>query len=120
MTRTENASVQMTADTMAGDLLQAALQEVKLAADIWPRLSEAEQTEIIDRLRKRAHANVREATRLIPAEGRTSIVGELKKISFGDKTVATLEFGKLEPKTEELCRSQGMTILLSIADLNDQ
>src|SRR5260370_32297872 len=114
MPRTEDAHVQMTADTMAGDLLQAALQEVKLAADIWPRLSEAEQTEIIDRLRKRVHANVREATRLIAAERRTSIVGELKKISFGDKTVATLESGKLAPKTQELCQPQAMTILLAI------
>ncbi|TCK36686.1 hypothetical protein B0G84_5699 [Paraburkholderia sp. BL8N3] len=112
----DEAAALMASETVAGDLLSALVSEVRLLPDIWPKIGEDEQNEIIERLRKRVLDNVREATRLIASAGRTTIVGEMKKVSFGDKTVATLEFGKQDPTAMELCHAQGMTILVVIAD----
>jgi hypothetical protein len=111
----KDESVAMAADTIGGDLLNALMQEVRLMPDIWPKLPQAEQEEIIDRLRKRVADNIREATRLIASAGRLTVVGELKKITFGDKVVATLEFGKQDPTAMDLCHVQGMAVLLVVS-----
>lgn len=111
-------SVAMAADTIGGDLLNALMQEIRLLPDIWPKLPESEQEEIIDRLRARVGDNVREAARLIASAGRLTVVGELKKITFGDKVVATLEFGKQDPTAMDLCHVQGMAVLLVVSASN--
>ena len=109
-------AVTMTVETVAGDLLNALMQELRLLPDIWPKLPEAEQEEIVDRLRKRVADNVREAARLIASAGRMTIVGELKKVTFGDKIAAVFEFGKHDPSATELVHAQGLACLVVVAD----
>ncbi|MBG4490135.1 DNA translocase FtsK, partial [Pseudomonas aeruginosa] len=41
----------LAAETLGRDLLQALLQEVRVLPDVWPKLTEKKQADVIDRLR---------------------------------------------------------------------
>ncbi len=47
------ATLNMTAETVGCDLLQALVQEIKLLPDLWIKLPKMKQDDVIDRLRNR-------------------------------------------------------------------
>lgn len=65
MSKTAKDTMAMTAATIGSDLLQALVQEIKLLPDVWPKLSQKKQDDVIERLRKRVITNVQMATHLI-------------------------------------------------------
>lgn len=67
------AVLEMTASTIGRDMLQALVQEIKLLPDVWPKMSEAKQNDVIDRLRNRVEHNVKLAVHMIASEGRTVV-----------------------------------------------
>lgn len=105
-----------TAETIAGDLLAALLQEFRLLPDIWVKVGFDEQQEIIERIRKRVTDNVREAVRLIASGDRMTVAAELKKVTFADKVEAVFSLAKRDPQAMELCHAQGMACLIVVAD----
>lgn len=78
----------MTAEAIGKDLLGALVQEVKLMPDVWPKLSEQKQADIIERLRNRVETNVKMAVHLIASEGRTACVAELEGVTIKDEIKA--------------------------------
>lgn len=111
----ENGAFAMTSETIARDLIGMLVGELKLLPDIWPRIKPDEQEEIIERVRKRVADSVRQAVHLIASEGRVTVVGDLKKVTFSDKVEAVFSLGKNDPKATELTHVQGMPCLIVVA-----
>jgi hypothetical protein len=115
MTRKSEVA-EMASETVAGDLLAAMLQELKVLPDIWANLPETEQNEVIERVRKRVGDNVRKAVRLIASEKRTTVAADLKKIVFGDHIEAVFTIAARDPARLELADSRGQACLIVVTD----
>lgn len=109
----------MTASTIGADLLAALVQEVKLLPDVWPKLSQTKQDDIIERLRKRVIHNVQMATHLIASDGRICVQAELEQITVKDGIKGVIIMSKNDPHRHLIMDAQGKTVLLAVADAED-
>ncbi len=109
----------MTADTIGKDLLGAVLQEIKLMPDVWQKLNQKKQDDIIDRLRQRVEANVKMAVHLINSQGRAVVVGDLESVTIKDNIKATFVVSKGSADRYNLFDAQGKACLLVVADAAD-
>ena len=112
----EKEIVGMTSETVASDLIGLLVSELKLLPDIWPKIGPNEQEEIIDRVRKNVLDATRKAVSLFATEGRTTVVGDLKKVLFSDKVEALFTLGKNDPGALELARYPGQPCLIVVAN----
>lgn len=115
MTNEAKSNVEMTTGTIAGDLIAMLVGELKLLPDIWPKIGPDEQDEIIERVRNRVTDSVRTAVGLIASAGRITVAGDLKKVTFADKTEAVFSLSKHDPNVQELCHAQGQACLIVVA-----
>lgn len=109
----------MTADTIGKDLLSALAQEIKLMPDVWPKLNQQRQDEIIERLRKRVETNIRMAVHILASEGRTVVVGELDKVVRKDGIQAMFKINSAAAGRHELFDSEGKACLIVVADAGE-
>jgi hypothetical protein len=116
MATQKSEAVDMASETVAGDLLAALVQELKVLPDIWPKLPEHEQNEIIDRVRRRVGDNVRKAVRLIASEKRVTVAADLKKVVFGEHIEAVFTIAARDPSRLELADSRGQACLIVVTD----
>ncbi|WP_231852653.1 cell division protein FtsK [Bordetella petrii] len=106
----------MTATTIGKDLLSALVQELKLLPDTWPKLSQAKQDDIIDRLRDRVEYNIKMAVHLIASEGRTVVQGDLDQVTIKDGAKVVIKIGRGAESLHDLYDSQGKAVLIVVAD----
>ncbi|KUZ98123.1 cell division protein FtsK [Burkholderia ubonensis] len=106
----------MTAGTIGRDLLSAVVQEVRLLPDVWVKLSEKKQNDVIDRLRKRVDNLVKMAVHLIASDGRIVVQGDLDQITIKDGVKAVVKFSGAAPNLHELYEASGKTVLVVVAN----
>ncbi|MFM0630727.1 ribosome modulation factor [Paraburkholderia xenovorans] len=109
----------MTADTVGRDILQALVLELKLLPDVWTKLSEAKQNDIIDRIRARVQANIAMAVHTLASAGRTVVAGDLDQITIKDGVKAVIKFGANAPSLHELYDAQSKAVLVVVASAGD-
>jgi len=119
MSTPEKNTMAMTASAVGADLLGALLQEIKLMPDVWPKLSQTKQDDIIERLRKRVIHNVQMATHLIASDGRICVKAELEQITVKDGIKGVVIMSKNDPHRHLVMDAQGKTVLLAVADAED-
>jgi len=105
----------MSSDSIGKSILSALVSEIKLLPDPWPKLSKANQDDIIDRLRKCVETNVKMAVHLLAAEGRTVVAGDLDKITIKDGVKAVVKFGSGAANLHELFDVAGKAVLVVVA-----
>ncbi|MBU9293066.1 cell division protein FtsK [Burkholderia multivorans] len=113
---TDKNVLHMTAETIGKDLLSALVTEIKLLPDLWVKLSEKKQNDVIDRLRARVEHNVKMATHLIASDGRVVVQGDLVQITIKDGVKAAVEFSSAAPNLHDLYDAQGKAVLLVVAN----
>ncbi|AOK61962.1 cell division protein FtsK [Burkholderia ubonensis] len=113
---TDKNVLQMTAETIGKDLLSALVTEIKLLPDLWVKLSENKQNDVIDRLRARVEHNVKMATHLIASDGRVVVQGDLEQITIKDGVKAAVKFSSAAPNLHALYDAQSKAVLLVVAD----
>lgn len=118
-TKAAKDTMGMTASSIGADLLQALVQEVKLLPDVWPKLSQKKQDDVIERLRKRVMHNVQMATHLIASDGRICVQAELEQITVKDGIKGVIIMSKNYPSRHLIMDAQGKTVLLALADAED-
>ncbi len=109
----------MTAETIGKDLLGALVQEIKMLPDVWPKMSEAKQNDVIDRLRNRVEHNVKMAVHLIASNGRTVVVGDLIQVTIKDGVKATIKFSSSAASIASLCESTGKSVLVMVGSAEE-
>ena len=114
------ATLEMTANTIGRDLLEALVLECRMLPDVWPKLTKDKQEDVIDRLRKRVEAAVRMATHLIASNNRTAVPAVLENFANTKTGIkGSLVFSKTCPARHELFDSQGQEVLVIVASAND-
>lgn len=106
---------EMTVNTIGKDILQALVQEMKLLPDVWQKLSQAKQDDVIDRLRARVEHNVRMAVHMLAAQGRTVVHGDLDQITIKDGVKAQIKFTSNAENLNELYGASGKAVLVVVA-----
>jgi hypothetical protein len=116
MSESKKDAEKQAADTMAGDLIATLVKELRVLPDIWSKIGPDEQADIIERIRKRVGDDIRAAVHTIASENRVAVLGELKKVTFSDKTEAVFALGKRDPAAMDLCHAQGQACVIVVAD----
>ncbi|OBU84561.1 H-NS histone family protein [Chromobacterium subtsugae] len=109
----------MTADSIGKDLLGALLQEIKLMPDVWQKLPQQKQDDVIDRIRARVETNIRMAVHVLASEGRTTVVGELDQVVRKDGIKAVFKINSNAEGRHELFDSERKACLIIIADAGE-
>lgn len=109
----------MTADTVGKDLLSALVTEIKLLPDVWVKLTEEKQNDVIERLYKRVGDNVKMAVHLLAADGRTVVAGALDQITIKDGVKAVVKFSPAAPNLHELYDAANKQVLLVVANAGE-
>lgn len=107
----------MAAETMGKDLMALMIQEFKAMPDVWQKLPEHLQNEVIDRLREVVDSAISKAVMLIAANGQTRIAGELDKVTLSDKRQAVINIMATNPmeSMHDLYESVRQPVLIVVA-----
>ena len=117
MTTPETADFRaMTADSIGKDILAALVAEIKLLPDVWVKIPQMKQDDVIDRLRARVETNIKTAVHLIAAEGRTAVPGGLEQITIKDGVKAVVKFSGEADNLHELYEATGESVLVVVAN----
>ncbi len=104
------------AELVARDLLDALVLEIKLLQRPWDALPQAEQDELIERLRRRTIDNVRKALSLIVSDERPVLPATVESVTFKDGIKATLKLSKYAGARHDLADKEGKDVIIVIVD----
>lgn len=108
-------TIDICADTMAGDLIQLVIDEMKAAQDVWQKLSEDQQRWMIERVRHRVTSAISQAVRIIASDSRDVITADLEQITAKDGIKAVCVLAKHDPNRHALLDSVGKPVLIVVA-----
>lgn len=114
-----NYTTETTAQTMLGDFVQTVVEELKAAPDVWQKLSEDAQADVIERVETQCRRLIESAVNAIVSEGRIVIVAELEQITSKDEIKAVCKLRKSDPNRHHLLDSVGTAILMVVANSDE-
>lgn len=104
------------AETMHGDLMKIVLDELKAAPDVWQKLSEVEQDDVIERVKRRTGEVIADCVQLIATRGFTRIAAKVESVTVKDGIKAVLTLSQFASARHELVDAQGQTAYIVLAD----
>lgn len=104
------------AETMHGDLMAIVLDELKAAPDVWQKLGEQEQDDVIGRVKRRTGAVIEDCVRMIATRGFTRIAAKVDSITVKDGIKAVFTLSQFAASRHELVDAQGQTAYIVLAD----
>jgi acyl-CoA reductase-like NAD-dependent aldehyde dehydrogenase len=107
-------SVSMAADTMTGDLMACLIDEFKSAPDVWQKMPEHQQQDLIYRVQQRVQENIRQAVEIIASDNRPTIVATVESVTVKDGIKAVVTLPKSDAQRHELFDAAGMAVLLIV------
>lgn len=112
----EAADGGIAAETMHGDLMALVLDELRAAPDVWQKLGEDEQQQVIDRVRSRTRDAIDECVRLIATQGFTRIRAKVDSITVKDGIKAVVTLSQHDAARHDLIDAQGSSVYIVLAD----
>jgi hypothetical protein len=109
----------MDSSTLFGDLRDALLGRLRAMPKPWSVMSEAEQQELIEGTERVASHLVRNAVKLIAANGRASIDATLEQATVKDGIKAVITLSQRHPLRHELTDAVGKAVLIVVADVTE-
>lgn len=106
-------------DTLGRDLLEMMVLELKMLPKPWPKLSQNQQNDVIDRMRSRVLDGIKTAVHMIASDGRAVADATLKKVVFKGGITAEFELSKSYPTRHQLADAEGKLCLIVVADAAD-
>lgn len=112
----KEGTISLASETMLADLTQCLIDELKAAPDVWQKLSEDAQDDVIKRVASQVGDAVIKAVNLIAADSREVITAELEQITAKEGIKAVLTLAKHDPNRHALLDSVGKAVLIVVAD----
>lgn len=109
-------NTEIAAETMHGDLMALVLDELKAAPDVWQKLGEVEQDDVIQRVRQRTETAIRHCVELVAMQGFTRIPAKVESVTVKDGIKAVLTLSQFAPARHDLVDAQGQTAYIVLAD----
>ncbi|HBP1727279.1 TPA: cell division protein FtsK [Pseudomonas aeruginosa] len=119
MSQNNAAFLHMTADTLGKSLLQGLIQEIRILPDVWQKLSEAKQTDVIERLEQQVRNAATIAVHTIAGAERETVYGKLESIAAKDKMKAVIVVNHSSPNKHDLLDAVNEDCLLIIGGMKD-
>lgn len=88
-----------TEETMAADLIEVLIGEIKAMPNSWQKLSHDAQLEVLNRLRKAVYAASVKAIIGLASGGRNHVIADLESIAIKDKIKAVFN---ISPNNDEM------------------
>lgn len=107
--------IDFTADTMLGTLTTVIVDEIKALPDVWAKLSEFKQDDVIKRVTSQVGDAVKRAVHLIATDGREVITANLEQITAKDGIKATLVLARHDENRHALLDAVGKPVLIVVA-----
>ncbi|HGN2142480.1 TPA: cell division protein FtsK [Pseudomonas aeruginosa] len=114
MSQNNAAFLHMTAETLGKSLLQGLIQEIRILPDVWQKLSEAKQTDVIERLEQQVRNAATIAVHTIAGAERETVYGKLESIAAKDKMKAVIVVNHSSPNKHDLLDAVNEDCLLII------
>ncbi|WP_457862725.1 cell division protein FtsK [Pseudomonas aeruginosa] len=114
MSQNNAAFLHMTADTLGKSLPQGLIQEIRILPDVWQKLSEAKQTDVIERLEQQVRNAATIAVHTIAGAERETVYGKLESIAAKDKMKAVIVVNHSSPNKHDLLDAVNEDCLLII------
>lgn len=113
----DDATLKLARETLTGDIRDFLLDRLKHDKNTlpWNLLSEDKQRDAIQQTTDAASAMVDKAVRIIAADGRAVMVGDLDTVTIKDGVKAVIKLSKSDPLRHALIDSQGAAVLLVVA-----
>ena len=106
---------EIASENMAKALLESLLLFVQQLPKPWAQMTEAEQNDVIDALRKGVRESTDCAVRLISANGAISVDGELEQVTIKDGIKAQVTISRNAQNLSELFDAVGKEVLIVCA-----
>ncbi|MCR9090866.1 hypothetical protein [Algiphilus sp.] len=110
------APLTLHAETLQGDLMKLVIDEMKAMPDIWRRLGEDAQTDVIDRVGARVQDAVSQCVKLMAARGNKAFKAHVESVTFKDGIKATLSGSAFDEQRHLLADAAGSPVVVVIAD----
>lgn len=104
--------VELTAETLRGDVRNSILDFIKAMPKSWAYMSEAERRDVANSLDRYSYTLVKESCKIIASRERPCIIGQLKEYREKDGVEAKLKFGSTEEVVTGLHGAVGQEVLL--------
>ena len=111
--------VAMAEESAGTTLLKALLTEVQQLQKPWANTPQAEQQNVIDRLRLRVEDAVREAVLRIASGAQSRIRATVESVTFKDGVKAVLQLSRGNPETHALADATGGTVLIVLTEVEE-
>lgn len=109
-------TIEIAAETMLGDMMQLVIGEMRALPNVWEKLSQDRQDEVIGRVQKRCADAVRQCVQMIATSGRTAIPGALDSVTVKDGIKAVVKLSMTDPNRHELIDACGRGVIVIVAD----
>ena len=112
----EQEPIELIADTMLGELVKFVIDEIRAAPDVWAKLAEHQQEQVITRAELRSRMLISQMVKLIAADGRETIGCDLEQITAKDEIKAVCKLQRHDKSRHALLDAVGKRVLLVVAD----
>lgn len=111
----------LTAEHLGSDLMSLVLQELKALPDVWQKLPEWQQGEVIGRARERVKKAVQNAVFTISSNGGVRVVADLDGVAIKNDIKATFVVSRANDheSLQALYDAQGEACLLIVASADE-
>ena len=103
-------------ETMLGDLMNSMLDEVKAIPDVWQKLPQYKQDQVLARIEGRSRTILGRVVEIIAADARPSIPANVESVTVKDGIKAVLAVSRSSPQRHDLVDAQGSAVMIVIAD----
>lgn len=111
-------AIDMSVSNLGQALMGLVIQELKALPDVWQKLPQFKQDEVIERIRLNVDASVGSAVQIIASQGCQRVTGDLKKVSIegGKKeAVVAINTGNSTDSLHALYESTKQPVLIVVA-----
>lgn len=112
----DQEATKIAAATMHGDLMAIVIDEMKALPDVWQKLGESEQRDLIGRVRERTRHAIEDCVRIVATQGFTRIKASVESVTVKDGIKAQFALSKFDAARHDLIDAQGSTVFIVLAD----
>jgi len=112
-------TIELSSETLSGDLRDVMLTHIRAMENPWSKLSERDQEDKIWAITNACETIVRRAVSMIAADGREVINVEVPKFTVKDKIVMEVVASVTTPSIEHLADNRGRAALLMFVSAAD-
>lgn len=103
-------------ESMLGDLMHAILDEVKALPDVWQKLPQSKQDEVLWRIENRSKTIIGNVVSIIASDARPAIHASVESVTVKDGIKAVLTVSRSSPSRHDLVDAQGSAVMIVISD----